>query len=107
MGELAAVMDMGNLEADDQPKAEAGNGNQGVTDNVDHSFPPLCLLLQFIHERDDRIGIRAFFGKGYKTLRVIHDKQLVTEDHPDGKGDDPDSNIDQQIGEQVSHSASH
>jgi hypothetical protein len=36
----------------------------------------------------------------------MHNKELVPEDHPDGEGDDPDTDINQKISEQIRHSTS-
>jgi hypothetical protein len=100
-------MDMRNLEADNEPEAEAGYADECVTDNVDHGYPPLCLLFQFIHERDYRVGVRAFLCQTNEPVGIIHNQQLVSGDNPDSKGDNPDTNIDQQICEHISHSASY
>jgi hypothetical protein len=100
-------MDMRHLETDNKPETEAGYTDEGVTDNVDHDAPPLCLLFQFIDQRNHRIVIRAFLGKDNEPFRVIHNQQLVPEDDPDGERKDPDTNIDQQICEHISHNASY
>jgi hypothetical protein len=41
----------------------------------------------------------ALFGDHHEASRVIHNQELVSEDHPDGERDDPDPNVNQKIGE--------
>jgi hypothetical protein len=36
LGELAAIVDVRHLEADNEPETEAGYAYEGITDNVDH-----------------------------------------------------------------------
>jgi hypothetical protein len=107
LGELAAVVDVCDLEADDQPEAEAGDADERVTDNVDHFSSLLSgLPLKFIDNGDHGIGIKALFCQHHETLGIIHDEELVAKDHTDGKGDDPDAYVNQKVGEQISHSTS-
>jgi hypothetical protein len=106
--ELAAVVDMCQLEADDQPEAEAGDGNERVTENVYHVLPSISgLPLKFIDKRDNGISVGTLLCKREKALRVMHHEELVPEDHTNREGKDPDTNVNQEIGEHISHSASH
>ena len=67
---------------------------------------PSGLPRKFVDDWYHGVGIGALFCKHHETLRVVHDEELVPKDYPDGEGDNPDANINQKIGEQVSHSIS-
>jgi hypothetical protein len=96
---FTTIVDMGQLETDNKSEAEAGDADKGITDDVNHANPPLGLPREFINDRNHGISIRTLFCYYHKPPGIIHNQELVSEDHPNGKGDDPDPNVNQKIGE--------
>jgi hypothetical protein len=97
---------MRDLETDNEPETEAGYADQGITDDIYHIFPSfLSLPLEFVNNRDNRVSVGTFFRDNHEPPGVMHDQELVPENHPDSERDYPDTN--QNVRERVRHSASH
>jgi hypothetical protein len=96
---FTTIVDVGQLETDNKSEAEAGDADKGITDDVNHANPPLSLPREFIDDRNHGIGIRTLLCYYHKPPCIIHNQELVSEDHPDSKCDDPDPNVNQKIGE--------
>jgi hypothetical protein len=101
-------MNMRHLETYNESKAETGDNDKGITYEIDHLFTSLSgLPREFVNDRDHGISVRALFGDLHEPFGIMHDQNLVTEDQTYGKGNNPDTCINQKVRKQVWQSVSY